>query len=542
MKKNYLLLISLLLLNVITYADNYPRNKDINILHYTFNLSLSDTSNEIFGYALVEIEFQKDSVKYFSLDLANDSKSRSHKGMKVSFVRNKNTSLNFEHKNNKLKIFLGTSSSKHEIRTFAIKYQGIPTDGLIISKNKFGDRTFFGDNWPNRAHYWLPCIDHPYDKATCDFIITAPSRYQVIANGFLAGKTDMGNGFRKTHWKEDVPISTKIMTIGVAKFSVQNLYNLKSLPVESWVYPQDSTKGFYDFRPAPAIIKFFENYIGPFPFKKLANVESTTQFDGMENAGSIFYNQYSITGKRTNEVTMAHEIAHQWFGDAVTEADWNHIWLSEGFATFFQNVFVKHQFGADSLLNVLRRERKQIFAYNFYRPYEAVVDTNITNLKNLLNINSYYKAAYVLRMLRHIMGEEKFWEGIKFYYKTYRNKNVLTSDFEKAMEHVYGKTLNWFLNEWIYKPGMPIILGSWHFNKDEKTIQIKLEQVQQTKEIFKLPIDLVIYSNNNSKLKNEILEIDKKENRFKFKVNMKPDAVRLDPNLWVLMQAQFSEK
>ena len=128
-----------------------------------------------------------------------------------------------------MEINLASPSVKDEIKKFTINYSGIPSDGLIISKNKYGDRTFFGDNWPNRAHYWLPTIDHPYDKATCDFIITAPSEYKVIANGSLIEESDIGNNFRLTHWKESVPIPTKVMVIGAAKFAVQYLQGLNLL-------------------------------------------------------------------------------------------------------------------------------------------------------------------------------------------------------------------------------------------------------------------------------------------------------------------------
>jgi aminopeptidase N len=263
--------------------------------------------------------------------------------------------------------------------------------------------------------------------------------------------------------------------------------------VQSWVYPQDSTKGFYDLYPAKEIVKYFSSLIGPFPYEKLANVESKTIYGGMENSSTIFYAEPEITGTRKSLVTVAHEIAHQWFGDAVTEADWDHIWLSEGFATYFQNVFIAHQFGKDSLLNAIKRERNQVINYDKTNPHSAVVDTSIAKLTDLLNINSYQKGGWVLRMLQHVLGDELFFKGIKFYYKTYMNGNALTQDFETAMEKVSGKKLNWFFNEWIYKPGLPYLTGGWQYSYKSRQLVVKIKQVQEDGNIFRMPLDLGIY-------------------------------------------------
>lgn len=542
MKKTIILVILIFAGFGNSYGDHYPRNPNIDIIHYTFQLTLSDSTNIIKGTASVTVKFLKDDVTGFYLDLIGKKDEDSETGMEVESVLVKNSPLKFEHKKNRLYINTGEAVAAGETRIYVISYSGVPADGLIISKNKFGDRTFFGDNWPDRARNWLPTLDHPYDKASCDFIITAPAKYQVIANGSLIEETDLDNGLRLTHWQQKIPISTELMVIGVTRFAVQHVDKIGCVPVETWVYPKDREKGFYDFAPAPEIIKLYEKLIGPFPYSKLANVESTTRYGGMENASNIFYAEKGVTGKRRNEVTMAHEIAHQWFGDAVTEEDWNHIWLSEGFATFFQHVFVNSKFGEDSLMNVLRQDRKRILAFYRRNPGSPVVDTTITNLMALLNINSYQKGAYVLRMLRYVLGEDNFWKGIQEYYKVYRNKNVLTKDFEAVMEKASGKNLSWFFNEWIYKPGQPEFEGLWHFNKNSKTLLVDLKRVQKEDNIFKSPIDLAIYHGNSKIPEMKRLKIDKRENNFSFRLDEHPDSVSLDPNLWILMKSDFSKK
>jgi aminopeptidase N len=521
-------------------ADHYKRNNGIDIQHYTFKLVLSDSTDLIRGNTRIQIKFLSAGINKINLDLT-EYDSSTGKGMKVSRIEHDGKPLKFIQLKDQLEINLASPSYKNEMKIISIEYSGIPKDGLIISKNKYGDRTFFGDNWPNRAHNWLPTIDHPYDKATCDFVVTAPSEYKVISNGTLVEEIDKGSNFHTTHWKESVPIPTKIMIIGAAKFDVQYFHDSTCIPVESWVYPQDKEKGFYDFSPAKDILKFYSDLIGIFPYEKLANVESKTIYGGMENASAIFYSEREITGSRKSLVTVAHEIAHQWFGDAVTESDWNHIWLSEGFATFFQNVFIAHQFGNDSLLNAIKLERKQIIAYDKANPNSAVVDTSISNLNDLLNVNTYQKGGWVLRMLQHLLGDNIFWKGIRLYYKTYKNRNALTDNFEKVMENVSGKNLKWFFNEWIYRPSLPYINGKWNYNKSSKQLTIKIKQVQAQGGIIKMPVDLGIYFTGNKKILTKKVYINAASNEFKFSLKQGPDKVIPDPGTWLLMSSDFKE-
>jgi len=291
-----------------------------------------------------------------------------------------------------------------------------------------------------------------------------------------------------------------------------------------------------------ALQKIFSNLIGDFPYEKLANVESKTIYGGMENASAIFYAEQEITGTRKSIVTIAHEIAHQWFGDAVTEADWDHIWLSEGFATYFQNIFIAYYFGNDSLLNAVRLERKQIIYYIMTNPNSAVVDTSITTLTDLLNINSYQKGGWVLRMLQHVLGDNIFWKGIRLYYKNYMNSNTLTKDFEATMEKVSGKNLEWFFNEWIYKPGLPYLSGEWEYDSKSKLLIVRIKQVQGVDNIIKMPLDLGLYFNKDKKAEIRKIKINASINEYKFSVKHRPSKVIIDPDLWLLMSSDFKEK
>lgn len=341
-------------------TDSYPKNSNIDIQHYRFGIDLNDSTNTITGGTEVTILF-KNSVSNFELDLIG--KTPDGNGMVVSSVTQGKTPLQFSHKNNRLSITLQRSAQMGEEITLSINYKGIPSDGLVISTNKFGDRTFFGDNWPNRAHYWLPTIDHPYDKASCEFIVIAPSHYQAIANGILVEKTNLPNNRILTHWKEDMDIPTKVMVIGVARFAITTAGLIKNIPVETWVYPQNKEAGFIDYKIATTVLQYFIDHVGPYPYQKLANVQSTTRYGGMENASNIFYYENSVTGKNESEGLIAHEIAHQWFGDSASEMDWYHVWLSEGFATYFTNLYYEATYGKVELASRMADQRTEVVKY-----------------------------------------------------------------------------------------------------------------------------------------------------------------------------------
>jgi aminopeptidase N len=295
----------------------------IDVQHYRFELELSDHSDAIVGKATIKVSFLQ-PVSQLVLDLGSVEED---KGMQAFSVLEEGNAkpLAFHHRNNQLFINLNNPSKEKETRTFTIQYMGTPKDGLVISKNMYGDRTFFGDNWPNRAHEWIPCHDTPSDKASVEFIVTAPSHYSVIANGLLVQEKILPGNKKITSWKEELPIPTKVMVIGAAKFAVRRVDSSYSVPVTAWVYPQDSAKGAYDYAVADDILKFYSNYIGPYPYKKLANVQSKTIFGGMENANAIFYAEHTVTGKRNTEDLIAHEIVHQWFGNTATEKHFSHL-------------------------------------------------------------------------------------------------------------------------------------------------------------------------------------------------------------------------
>jgi aminopeptidase N len=527
--KKILLIIASTWLTLIAFAQR--PGAAIDIQHYTFSITLSDSSDLMKGNAVVDVLFKKDT-QAITLDLI--SKDNNNKGQTVLKVTENGSPLAYTHANNQLTIQFATLVKKGERRNIGITYEGIPADGLVITKNKYGHRVFFADNWPNRAHNWLPCVDHPADKAAIDFIVTAPAHYQVISNG-VKTEDSTYNQLRRTHYTETTPLSTKIMVIGVAEFAIQQSGTVNNIPVSSWVYPEEKEKGFYDYALAVDILPFFIKNISPYPFKKLANVESTTIFGGMENASAIFYSDdASITGTRKSESLLAHEIAHQWFGDMATEADWSHLWLSEGFATYMTILYFEHKYGSDTAKKMLAKDREKViqFAKKKMRP---VVDSSVTNYMELLNANSYQKGAWVLHMLRRAMGDAKFWKGIRAYYKTFAGHNAITDDLRIQMEAESAMMLRDFFEQWLYRAGHPKLEITWKYNAGKKEVAITV--IQKQDELFVFPLDVQIGNELTKQL-----GIMNRETSITIPVKAKPATVVADPNVNLLFEGSVKEE
>lgn len=503
----------------------------IDVQHYKFNLELSDASDTIEGSAQVQLKLLQ-PAKQFSLQLKNVTAG---KGMHVANV-NGSYVQSFEHSGDRILIQLHAIPHPDSVYTYHIQYRGVPADGLIIAKNKWSDRTFFSDNWPNRAHHWLPCNDTPADKATVEFAVTAPEHYQVISNGVRIEESNITGNRILTHWREAVPIPTKVMVIGAARFAVKNYADSSRIhAVSAWVYPQDSAKGFYDYGLAPSILRFFHDYIGAYPFSKLANVQSKTMFGGMENASAIFYNESSVTGTRSSEGLIAHEIAHQWFGNMATEKSFAHLWLSEGFASYLTHLYLEQQYGTDTLQKGMRQDREQVirFSKNWNKP---VVDST-SGLMDLLNANSYQKGSWVLHMLRQQVGDDVFKNIISNYYNQYKGSNAETADFKTVAEKVSGKNLGLFFKQWLFTAGQPQLQVQWKQAKDGIVVTVK----QTQKNLFAFPLQIGIYTTTGA-LPTEQLNITKKEETFVLKGYTQVQQIVLDPYTQLLFEGKVSKR
>lgn len=527
--------------SLYSYTDPYPKNPNIDALNYRFEFQLSDETDEIQGKTTVDIRFVAEGVKTLRLDLIKNADA-SGKGMTVTEVLLNGKAVRYGHENDALIISLPERSVKNQRSQFTITYHGIPATGLKIGPNKHGDRTFFSDNWPNKGRNWLPTIDHPYDKATCEFVVTAPSHYQVVSNGLKVEETDLDSGMRLTHWKQSVPIAPWLYVLGVARFAIQHVDDFQGKAIQTWVYPQDRDAGFYDFaEPTKQVLEFYSDYVGPFSYEKLANIQSNSVGGGMEAASAILYGDNSVVGDRNTRWrnVVIHEIAHQWFGNAVTEYDWDDVWLSEGFATYFTLLFIEHQYGRDEFLQGLRSSKTRVDNFQKKNPDYTIVHDNLKDMGKVTTGQTYQKGSWILHMLRGVVGTDVFWHGIQNYYAKYQNSNATTADFRREMEEVSGRDLSTFFEQWLYKGGMLKYTGSWKYNNRTKEVTIDLDQVQTDGSFFEMPVQVGIKYPGKNTMQVELLEVNKKSNSFTIKVEAEPEALVLDPNTWVLMDADF---
>lgn len=526
------MLISILLRAVAGNADTYLRQPEVDVVHYVFRLTLDDNSNRIAGEATITFRLAE-RVDEVLLDLTSATNG---KGMTVSAVTIGGRAVSFEHAADRLHLPLPFAGRSGDELQAVVTYGGIPADGLRLIQNIHGERTMFSENWPNRARQWLPMIDHPYDKATGEFFVTAPAHYQVVANGLLVEELDLAGGARRTHWKQSVPIASWLYALGVARFTVHHYDTVRGIPQQVWVFPQDRDRGYQIFElTGRRAFEFFSDWIGPYPYEKLAHVQAAGIGGGTEHASAIFYGEKGVASGRA---PVVHEVAHQWWGNAVTEKDWDDVWLSEGFATYFTHLYTEQFDGRDAFVRNLRADVQTIVSAQSAAPDQPIVHRNLSDMSKVLNRLVYQKAGWVLHMLRGTIGTEKFWTGIRDYYRRYRDRNASTDDFRQVMERASGSSLSWFFDQWLTRAGMPSLSGSWRYDAGTQQVQIEIAQIQGGP-AFRIPLEIAIVSTRGQP-RIERVELTESTGRFTFGVDAEPASMTLDPNTWVLMQvAEF---
>jgi aminopeptidase N len=447
----------------------------IDVHNYIFHISIPDTGSGILGQAIVAFQRSAAAGDTLRLDLV---------GMSVDSVfglppRGRPRLLEARYDGRVLHVpirGLGTGQLR-----VAVAYHGVPEDGLRVGPNAYGERVAFADNWPERARYWLPTVDSPGDKAGVSWTVEVPAGWRVVANGQRNGEQVLPDGRRLFRWLLQRPIPAYTMVLGAGKLSASPHAAADSaagrVGVEVWTYPQDSA--FADsgpFRNARAIVDAMVRLVGPFPYPWLNHVESSTRYGGMENSGAIFYAERPYLERTMGEGVVRHETAHQWFGDAVTERAWAHLWLSEGFASYFDLVVGAALHGDSVLVAGMRRAAAAYFGSSVVdRP---VVDTGQHDPTRLLNANSYQKGAWVLHMLRGEIGDSAFFRGIRAYYRVYRDRTAVSADFQREVERAAGRRLDWFFRQWLWQPGYPRLAYAWSHDSSAGTVRLRVRQEQ----------------------------------------------------------------
>jgi aminopeptidase N len=402
---------------------------------------------------------------------------------------------------------------------------------LVFRDNAHGEPAVFADNWPARARYWFPSVDHPGDKAGVEFSVKTPPDWLVVANGRLINERLTEDGRRLTVWATDRPIPVYTMVVGAAKLEVRDVGTHcadgldRCVEITQWSYPEDVGRAADLFRRAPEMLAFFDSLIGPFPYEKLALVQSTTRYGGMENSSAIFFTERLGSGSRGDGL-VAHEIAHQWFGDAVTEREWPHVWLSEGFATYFTSVFFEFADGDTAAARIRAGSEQRYMASNRDVVRPAIADEP-DELFRLLNANSYQKGAWVLHMLRRLVGDDAFFEGIRRYYSEFLHGTALTSDLQRVMEERSGEDLSWFFQQWLWRPGYPQVDVRSEWSDRDRTLELHVLQSQSWPP-FSFPLRIDVEGDDYEL--SRTFWIGERESRHTWPLSGKPSAVVVDPD------------
>jgi aminopeptidase N len=370
--------------------------------------------------------------------------------------------------------------------------------------------------------------------------VRAPRGWRVVTNAPQCRPAVMRPAPARTCLLS-APIPTYTMVLGAGVMTVSRHRAARigqdTIPIEVWTYPEDSA--FADsmpFRRATEIVETLGRLVGPFPYAKLAHVQSSTRYGGMENATAIFYAEQPYVARTMREGVVRHETAHQWFGDAVTEKDWHDLWLSEGFASYFDLV-VGAALDGDSVLNVGMRK----YAANWMASgvvNRPVIDTAESDPNRLLNANVYPKGAWVLHMLRELVGDSSFFRGIREYYATYRDSSVLTEQFQAAMEHASGLRLGWFFGQWLRQPGYPQLDVAWRADSASRQVTLEVAQTQPGAwGTFALPAVPVAFMREGRVIALRAFQLLPQNGSrvYTFDLAEVPDAVIVDPDRALLM-------
>lgn len=501
--------------------------------HYVVSLTLNDQLSEIVSASTrIDVLVLK-KTSLIDLDFGD---------LKTKSVAVDSRPASFTHRNGKLEIKLAAPANPGTKLTVEVTYQGKPKDGLIMTADKDGKPSVVGDNWPNRVHHWIPTLDHPSAKASVTFNITAPEREEVVANGRLDRVETTANGNRTWTYSTGVPIPPYCMIIAVGQFVRLEPRERAVTPISYYVPAYDRYVAMKGFAPTIPALEYFSSIIAPYPYEKLAMIVGATQFGGMENSSAIVFSSSLFNPKPLAKISppfaiprgtvslIAHEIAHQWFGDSVTESTWADLWLSEGFATYFAGLFVQRYDSEEAFREYMRQAAQNVFEYE-KQTRTPIFDRDTQDLFKLLNANNYQKGAWVLHMLRSSLGDEVFFRGIRDYYHAHKDGTASTEDLRATLEKASGKDLKPFFTRWIYDTGHPKYELSWRYRNKE--LRLVLGQVQAGNAFLDpVPVTIVTRAGESE----VVLNPKGKEVVHTVRMTESPLRIRVDPRNTLLKE------
>ena len=523
--------------------EHFAPNREFDLVNIKLDLSFDLDKKKLNGIAQEKINPLRDELKEIHLNAVD---------MTIDTVLLGNKSLMYNYDGKILTIDFDKSYGINDTLVFLVKYSTIPQKGLyfVIPDDAYPDRTpqIWSQSEMEDARYWYPCHDYPDDYSTSELVATVPDNWEVVSNGILKRvNTNKITRMKTFDWVEDKPHVIYLNSIVAGVYSVIK-DNYGNIPISYYVSPVYQDVAKENFSATPDILKFYSTVTGyQYPWDKLSLAAVTDfTFGGMENVSAITLTDYTLHNKNdepqaSSTGLVAHETAHQWFGDLMTCRSWSNAWLNEGFATYFTALYEEHASGEDEFTYQMMNNHNTVIAAD-KRERRPTVYNRYNDPVDLFSPYIYPRGASVLHMLRGIVGKDLFFKAIKYYVDKYKFHNVDSHDFENAVQEATGYNLYWFFDEWLYKGGHPVFDVSYKYNDADHTLNLTVKQVQKVDEItpiYRMPVNILIQTKSGKM--NEKIVVDSLENNYTFKVAEKPLMVNFDEGSYLLKEVNFEK-
>ncbi len=521
------------------------RERSYHVVHYKLILSIDTRKKTCQGDAVITLtplRPQFDAVLFDAADL------------QVSRVTLDDKPLVSSISGDTLSISLSKPYTFTDTLTLDIKYSVVdPKKGLYFIQPDSGNPRGQWQAWTQGEaednHYWFPCYDYPNDLSTSETIVTVDDQLTAVSNGSLLEKTlDKKHHTATFHWLESKPHVSYLISLAVAQYvNVED--SAGSLPIENYVYPHEEDDAVRSFGNTSSMIEYFSKKINfPFPWEKYGHaLVENFMFSGEENVSISTITDHTIHDARadldySSDPLVAHELAHQWWGDLVSFRDWSHAWLSEGFATFFEMAYEEHAHGHDVGAKVLHDAQQLVVNSDRFDSRRPTVCDRYNNPMELFDNRIYQKGACVLHMLRYVLGEELFWKSLDYYVHKFAFHNAETNDLKVAIEEATGYNLQWFFDEWLYHAGYPEFFVQTSWDKSTQSVFVTVKQQQKIDSltpVFRTPVDIEVWVHDVPQTYR--VEITQREERFSFPAYQQPQLVIFDKGGQLLKREVFQK-
>lgn len=520
------------------------RSRDFDIKHIRITLSIDPSDRFIEGEAAITLAPFRDGLQELSFDAFE---------LNVTGVSAGTRRLEFESFKHKLVVHLKEPQPRDKSLTLRVQYNARPRRGLhfISPDDAYPQKPLQvwsqGESEDNSA--WFPCTDAPNERQTTETVITVPERFTVLSNGSLVSeKHDRRGATRTFHWRQDEPHPAYLVSIAIGDFSIIEARAGK-LPTPYYTYPGTEKEARMLMGKTPAMIRYFSKLFGyEYPYPKYSQVMvDEFIFGAMENTSATTHSDRFLHDERTEldfdcHDVVAHELAHQWWGDLLTPKSWTHLWLKESFATYSEILWSEQSEGVDESRFFNLREQNIYMTEDRDRYRRPIVYDRYEFPVEVYDRHAYQKGGVVLGMLRYVLGDEDFFRTLKHYAHKHEWQSVETTDFKVAIEEVTGRNIDWFFEEWLYGRGYPEYEVSHHYDSQAGALRVSVRQVQDTGDgtpLFHMPVEIEVQAKRGARRFR--VEIERREQEFYFSLDERPLAVLFDPEDRVLKTLQHEK-